>query len=182
MSRYLGLRAQKVDKLRALLARELMAPPQIYCLDTSSTIEWYVRTYTPAILPGLPDRIEALIAADRLRSPKAVLDELSRIDDDCSKWAKAQTKLFLEESIEVQRIVRQLMATHQNPAKPHKGINGADPFVIALAKETGAHWAVVADEHPGSLENRKIPFVCNAEGVQCVRFQQLMLAEGWQFR
>lgn len=159
-----------------------MAAAQVYCLDTSSAIEWYVRTYKPAILPTLPARIEALIAADRLRSPKVVLDELSRIDDDCCKWAKAQTKLFLEESVEVQHVVRQLMATHQNPAKPHKGISGADPFVIALAKVTGPHCAVVADEHPGSLENRKIPFVCKAEGVLCITFQRLMLDEGWQFR
>jgi len=35
---------------------------------------------------------------------------------------------------------------------------------------------------PGSLENRKIPFVCNAENVTCITFQQLMLAEGWKFR
>jgi hypothetical protein len=158
-----------------------MAPPQTYCLDTSSAIEWFVRHYGPAILPTLPARMEALIAADRLRSPRAVLDELSRIDDDCCKWAKAQTKLFLEESVEVQRVVRQLMATHQNPAAPHKGINGADPFVIALAKVTGGNCAVVSDENPGSLENRKIPFVCKAEGVRCITFQQLMLAEGWKF-
>ena len=159
-----------------------MAPAQAYCLDTSSAIEWFVRTYPPAILPTLPAHMEALIAADRLRSPRAVLDELSRIDDDCCKWAKAQTKLFLEESIEVQRVVRQLMATHQNPAKPHKGISGADPFVIALAKVIGPHCVVVADENPGSLENRKIPFVCKAEGMPCINFQQLMLGEGWQFR
>jgi hypothetical protein len=159
-----------------------MPPPQTYCLDTSSAIEWFVRTYPPSILPNLPQRMEALIAADRLRAPKAVLDELSRIDDDCCKWAKAQTGLFLEESTDVQRIVRQLMAAHQNPAKPQKGISGADPFVIAMAKAEGPHCVVVADEHQGSRENRKIPFVCNAEGVQCMRVQQLMLAEGWQFR
>lgn len=155
-----------------------MAAAQAYCLDTSSAIEWYVRTYTPAILPTLPARIEELIAAERLKSPRIVLDELTRIDDDCCKWAKAQTKLFLEESAAVQRIVRQLMTTHHNPVKPHKGIGGADPFVIALAKATGPHCTVVADEHPGSLQNRKIPFVCRAEGVPCITFQQLMLAEG----
>jgi hypothetical protein len=123
--------------------------------------------------------MEALVADGRLRSPKVVLDEI-RPGDDCHVWAKAQTDLFVEEAVEVQHIVRQLMATHHNPAKPLKGINGADPFVIAMAKSTGS--IVVADEHPGSLENRKIPFVCNAEGVGCITFQSLMLAEGWQFR
>jgi hypothetical protein len=158
-----------------------MPPVPHYCIDTSSIIQWYVDTYSPAILPGLVVRIEELIAAGRLRSPRAVLDEI-RPGDECHEWCKAQTELFIEESADVQRIVLGLMATHHNPEKPLKGINGADPFVIAMAKDNGAHWTVVADEHPGTLENRKIPFVCNAEGVRCINFQQLMLSEGWQFR
>jgi hypothetical protein len=159
-----------------------MAPSPIYCIDTSSIIEWFVDTYPPAIFPSLPERMEALIASGRLRAPKAVRDELSRETDECYKWAKAQADLFVEESTSVQLVVRQLMATHHNAAKPHKGISGADPFVIAMAKDGGSHWIVVNDEHPGSLENRKIPFVCNHEKVACISFQGLMLAEGWQFR
>ena len=159
-----------------------MAPPPVYCLDTSSAIEWFVRTYPPSILPNLPERMETLVAAGRLRAPKIVLDELSRIDDDCCKWAKAQADLFVEESTAVQRIVRHLMAAHRNPAKPLKGINGADPFVIAMAKDGGAHWAVVSDEHPGSSEHRKIPFVCKEENVRCISFQRMMIEEAWQFR
>lgn len=158
-----------------------MPPAPHYCIDTSSIIQWYVDTYSPAIFPGLVIRIEDLIAAGRLRSPRAVLDEI-RPGDDCHTWCKAQTDLFLEESADVQRIVRRLMTAHHDPLKPHKGINGADPFVIAMAKASGAHWTVVADENPGSLENRKIPFVCNTEGVTCINFQRLMLNEGWQFR
>ena len=74
------------------------------------------------------------------------------------------------------------MATHHDQDKPHKGINGADPFVIAMAKAGGPHWIVVSDEHPGSPDNRKIPFVCNHEKVDCITFRDMMLAEGWQFR
>jgi hypothetical protein len=159
-----------------------MAVAPVYCLDTSSAIEWFVRTYPPSILPNLPERMEALIAAGRLRAPKIVMDEIGRIDDDCCKWAKAQTDLFIEESQAVQRVVRQLMAAHHNSNKPQKGINGADPFVIAMAKDGGGHWAVVSDEHPGSAEHRKIPFVCKAENVRCISFQRMMIEEGWQFR
>ena len=129
---------------------------------------------------SLPKRIEELIAKGRLRSPKAVFDEI-KPGDDCHTWCKAQTDLFVEELVSVQRIVIKIMATHYNKAKPHKGISGGDPFVIAMAKDGGAHWTVVADEHPGSAENRKIPFVCNAEGVTCITFQQMILAEGWKF-
>jgi Domain of unknown function (DUF4411) len=110
-----------------------------------------------------------------------VLDEILP-GGDCHKWAKAQTALFFVETVAVQRIVRQLMATHHDPSRPTKGITGADPFVIAMAKDTGPHCIGVADEHPGSRENRKIPFVCNHENVRCITFQKMMLDEGWQFR
>jgi hypothetical protein len=157
------------------------ATPSIYCIDTSSIFEWFIRTYPPSILPALPGRMEDLIAAGRLRAPKAVLDEI-RPGDDCHKWAKAQTGLFIEESTSVQQIVKQIMATHHNPAKPLKGISGADPFVIAMAKDGGPNWIVVSDEHAGSQEARKIPFICTHEKIQCINFQGLMKAEGWQFR
>ena len=153
----------------------------IYCIDTSSILVWFVDTYPPTIIPGLVTRVGELIGAGRLRAPKAVFDEI-RPGDDCHAWARAQAEPFLEETVSVQRIVRRLMATHHDPARPTKGINGADPFVIAMARDGGAHWSVVADEHPGSRENRKIPFVCNAEGVRCLTIQQMMRAEGWQFR
>jgi Domain of unknown function (DUF4411) len=149
------------------------ATPSIYCIDTSSIFEWFIRTYPPSILPALPGRMEDLIAAGRLRAPKAVLDEI-RPGDDCHKWAKAQTGLFIEESTSVQQIVKQIMATHHNPAKPLKGISGADPFVIAMAKDGGPNWIVVSDEHAGSQEARKIPFICTHEKIQCINFQGLI--------
>ena len=158
-----------------------MAATSIYCIDTSSIFEWFVRRYPPSILPNLPARMEALIAAGRLKAPKIVFDEI-KPGDDCHQWAKEQTGLFIEESQAVQRIVRQLMATHHNPLKPGKGINNADPFVIAMAKDGGADWTVVADEHPGSAEHRKIPFVCKYEKIRCITFQEMMHAEEWQFR
>jgi hypothetical protein len=158
-----------------------MPSPPIYCIDTSSILEWFVRRYPPELLPSLPAKMEALVTDGRLRAPKAVMDEI-RPGDDCHKWAKAQTELFVEESIAVQSIVRRLMATHHDPSKPIKGINGADPFVIAMAKDGGAGWVVVSDEHPGSAESRKIPFVCKQENVECINFQEMMRRERWQFR
>jgi Domain of unknown function (DUF4411) len=157
----------------------LTSPTIIYCIDTSSIIKWYVEDYPPSIFEKLQVRIEELIAAGRLRSPKAVFDEIKQ--GRLPRLVQGQTDLFLEESVPVQEIVTAIMAKHYNTGKPHKGINGADPFVIAMAKDGGTNWTVVADEHPGSAENRKIPFVCNAEGVNCITFQQMILAEGWKF-
>ena len=156
-----------------------MADPEtIYIIDTSSIIKWYVEEYPPSIFEKLVDRMEELIDQGRLKSPRAVFDEI-RPGDDCHTWCKGQTDLFVEESVSVQTIVKELMKTHHNPDKPHKGISGADPF--AMAKDGGNHCIVVADEHPGSAENRKIPYVCNAESVKCISFKEMIIAEGWKF-
>jgi Domain of unknown function (DUF4411) len=159
----------------------MLAAAPVYCIDTSSILVWFVDTYPPMVFPGLLARVEGLIDGGRLCAPRAVLDEI-RPGDACHKWCKEQPALFLEEPVSVQRIVTRLMTTHHDPARPTKGISGADPFVIVMAKDTGPHCMVVADEHPGSRENRKIPFVCNHENVRCITFQQMMLTEGWQFR
>ena len=96
---------------------------------------------------------------------------------------QAVRQLFVGESVSVRQIVRTIVAAHHNKEKPHKGISGGDPFVARfLANDGGAHWTVVADEQSGSAENRKIPFVRNAEGVTCITFQQMILAEGWKFQ
>lgn len=158
----------------------MAASATIYCIDTSSILEWFVRTYPPKIFPGLQVRVEALVTAGRLRAPKAVLDEI-KAGDDCHVWAKAQSALFVEESESVQRIVRAIMNTYAAPPQP-RGIAGADPFVIAMAKDGGARWKVVSEEKSGSEQNRKIPFVCMRENVSCISFKEMMLAENWQFR
>lgn len=155
--------------------------PTGYVIDTSSILLWYVETYTPDIFPKLPERIDDLIRAGRLIAPEAVRGEI-RPGDDVHKWAKAQSTLFEQEDQDVQVEVRRLMKTYRNPTKPQKGINGADPFVIAMAKVRGSKWAVVSDEHPGSEENPKIPFVCRKEKIHCVTFQEMMRLEKWQFR
>ena len=51
-------------------------PKTIYVIDTSSIIRWHVEEYPPSIFEKLVDRIEELIGQGRLKSPRAVLDEL----------------------------------------------------------------------------------------------------------
>jgi hypothetical protein len=48
---------------------------------------------------------------------------------------RAVRQLFVEESVSVQRIVTAIIAAHHNKEKPHKGISGGDPFVIAFGQE-----------------------------------------------
>ena len=153
-----------------------MAGGICYSIDTSSLINWWVEDYSPDVFPGLLPKMEALMAASRLRAVRSVKDELG--DGDLRKWCLAQEGFFVEEHEQIQQRVAQLMAAYQNPKKP-RGIDKADPFVIALADIIG--WHVVSAEKGGSLaSNPNIPIVCDAIGVEHIRFLDMLRLEKWK--
>ena len=54
-----------------------MNPPFRYCIDTSSLVHAYQRSYPPDVLPALWDeKLDELIEAGQLVSPYDVLEEL----------------------------------------------------------------------------------------------------------
>ena len=147
-----------------------------YSIDTSALINWWVEDYSPVVFPGLLPKMEELIGQGRLRAARSVKDELA--DGDLRKWCLAQPDLFVDEDEEIQKRVAGLMAAYQNPKKS-RGIDQADPFVIALADMNG--WHVVSAERGGSLAiNPNIPTVCDAIGVQHIRFFEMLRGEGWK--
>ncbi len=156
------------------------APPPGYSIDTSALIDWWVRYYPPKAFKGLLTRVEELVDNGRLRSSIEVREECSKYDDELHRWTKTQSGLFVESDETIQRMVTKLLSKHYDP-KTDKGINGADPFVIAVALQASPHWAVVSAEHPGSLETQKIPWVCKHHDpiVQHMSFLEMVLAEGW---
>ena len=153
-----------------------MASGICYSIDTSALINWWVEDYSPDVFPGLLPKMEDLIGQGRLRAARSVKDELA--DGDLRTWCLAQPDLFVNEDEEIQKRVAGLMAAYQNPKKP-RGIDQADPFVVALADMNG--WHVVSAERGGSLaSNPNIPTVCNAMGVQHIRFFEMLRGEGWR--
>lgn len=146
-------------------------------------MDWWTRYYPPATFPTLQSRIEDLIAEGRLRASREVLTEIERQDDDLCKWAKATSDFFVESDVAIQTYAKTLINNYRIPAKPDKGINGADGFVIALAACKSPNRIVVACENPGSAENPKIPYVCAraTPRIEVINFLQLIAKEGWKF-
>lgn len=98
-----------------------------------------------------------------------VLDELSIGNDDLIKWAKLRNGAFLTSGADVQRIVREILRKYPELVTGTRKANGADPFVIALAKQKGC--TLVSDETwAGSGQPVKIPNVCYAYGVRLIKF------------
>jgi hypothetical protein len=109
-----------------------------------------------------------------------VLAELERGEDDLYEWAKKQADFFMDPTEEEQQRARAILAAY--PGLIHEGEDrvNADPFVIALAETQGL--TVVAEEvWSGNPNKPKIPNVCTARGIQCVKLLGLMTDFVWTF-
>lgn len=143
-------------------------------------MEPWRRLYPPEAFPSLWDsHLPGLIASGELRATQEVLIELKRQDDEILQWARSQPGLFVEVDESLQTEVTSILKQFRNLVDADFGRSGADPFVIALARLNGC--AVVTQEGPRSRINPRIPDVCGALKVPCIKILDVILAEGWRF-
>ncbi|MGP8247595.1 MAG: DUF4411 family protein [Bryobacteraceae bacterium] len=151
-----------------------------YSIDTSSLITAWRFTYPPARFPSLWSKMENLIQSGDLRASRFVLEELKRGEDDLYRWANRQPGLFVDPDEAEQRKSRAILA--EFPGLVHEGEDriNADPFVIALAEVR--RMVVISEEvQSGNPNKPKIPNVCAARGVRCMKLLGLMDDLGWTF-
>lgn len=150
-----------------------------YCFDTSALIECWSRSYPPDIFPGLWRNLEDKIAHQTVLCPDEVRIELARQDDALAEWVDGRPHLFapLDEAIQV--ATSEVLAAHPMLMKATKNRNGADPFVIGMARVRGL--IVVTEERGGTAAKPKIPSVCTAMGVRCTNLLGFIREQGWKF-
>jgi Domain of unknown function (DUF4411) len=154
----------------------------IYSLDTSCLIHAWRRAYPLRNFPPFWDKLDELIADGRLFSSAEVLKEIKRKDDELYDWCKPRSDVFLAIDDDIQDHVIEIMRDYPKLVDTSKGRSGADPFVISLARMNGNGWVVLSEENPGKQASPKIPDVCSAEGIRCVRLVELIQDEDWIFR
>lgn len=139
-----------------------------YVLDTNVFINMQ-RHHPLDVFGSLWAKIADTIDSGTVISCGEVLDELSIGNDDLIKWAKLRNGAFLTSGAEVQRIVREILQKYPALVTGTRKANGADPFVIALAKQKVC--TLVSDETwAGNGQPVKIPNVCEAYGVRLIKF------------
>lgn len=154
----------------------------IYSLDSSCLIHAWRRAYPIRNFPPFWDRLDSLIEAKRLFSSVEVLKEIKRKDDELYDWCKPREALFVPIDDDIQDHVIAIMGSYPKLVDTSKGRSGADPFVIGLARMNGKPWHVLSEENPGRANSPKIPDVCIAEGIRCLRLVELIQEEDWVFR
>ncbi len=136
-----------------------------FCLDANVFIQAKNGPYGFDIVPAFWNWLDEQSDKGFIFSSSMVLAELLKGEDELSTWAKERRKgpIFRDPSANVTRTFRMIADHVQKTYKEHHTrafLDGADPWVIALAKTLGAtvvtHEALV----PDSSHKIKIPNVC----------------------
>ena len=130
------------------------------------------RNYPPDVFKTLWASIEALVDEGAIIASEEVYVEIAKKDDDLHDWIQARKSMLVAPEETIQERVAELLGKYPRLVDTLKGRSQADPFVIATAIERGA--VVVTGELMGTAEKPRIPFVCQAEGVRCITFLEMI--------
>ncbi|HEX4639713.1 MAG TPA: DUF4411 family protein [Chthoniobacterales bacterium] len=151
----------------------------MYCVDTSAWLDGWNRFYPPDVFCKLWEAIDQLVMAGEIISAEEVYVELAKRDDALHQWVQSRKEMLRAPDQSIQEIVRGLLLEYPRLVDTLKNRSQADPFVIATAKFFNA--TVVTGESPGTAQRPRIPFVCQAIGVPCINFLEMIIELKLQF-
>lgn len=153
-----------------------------YSFDTSAVIHAWRRAYPPEHFPTFWERITDLIVNGELVISEEVMGELKKKDDEIAHWASRLPENFIMEiSDDQQQHLQHIMGNYPRLVDTAKGRSEGDPFVISLSMVFGGQLTIVSEENFGKVNSPKIPDVCKAEGLACIKLVELIRIEGWKF-
>ena len=145
-----------------------------YVIDANTLIQAKNEYYAFDICPGFWDWLDAASANGTVSSIEPIVDELRRGKDDLASWATARRGTFFQPldgpaHAEMTTVAAWVQQHDFREDAKRVFLAGADPFLIAYAR---AHDLTVASHEvhvEGQKSKVKIPTVCQALGVPCVR-------------
>ncbi len=158
----------------------------LFLLDSDTLIQAKNEYYGFDLCPGFWEWLEQKAAEGLVASVQPVLMELSAGNDELKTWAEARGATFFkpvdQAAVDRAREVANWVMTEPFRADARQRfLSGADPLLIAYAKAHGHTVATHEVHKPGEKKNVKIPAVCDAFGVPCVRLVTLLRQHGARF-
>lgn len=157
-----------------------------YLLDSDTLIQAKDENYPFDVCPGFWDWLDRENAAKRVMSVVAIKQELERGTDELSEWAKERGEEFFlpvdeRSSGAMAAVAGWVQAGDFRDDAKRIFLAGADPWLIAHALAHG-HTVVTREVHvEGEKRKVKIPTVCKALNVPCMRTLEMLRKEGVQF-
>ena len=143
-----------------------------YCLDANVLIQAWQKYYNPKFCPDYWDILIELGKQDKIFIPELVYEEITRTEDDLSKWVKASKIPIKKISEPVTICLQKIYAAdpvHKNLVDNITGRSLADPWVIAHSLHENAI-VVTKEEKITALNSKRIriPNVCDNMGVRWI--------------
>lgn len=143
-----------------------------YCLDANVLIQAWQKYYNPKFCPDYWNILIELGKQDKIFIPELVYEEITRTEDDLSRWLKA-SKIPIKKITEPVTICLQKIYSanpvHKNLVDNINGRSLADPWVIAHSIFENAI-VVTKEEKITALNSKRIrmPNVCDNMGVRWI--------------
>jgi len=143
-----------------------------YCLDANVLIQAWQKYYNPKFCPDYWVLLSALGQQDKIFLPELVYEEITRTEDELSKWLKRSKIPIYKISGTVTIFLQNIYSadpSHKNLVDNTKARSLADPWVIAHALHESA--TVVTKEEKVTAINStriKIPNVCDKNGIRWI--------------
>lgn len=157
----------------------------IYCLDANVLIQAWQKYYSPKLSPSYWELLDRLGAEGKLYLPQIVGDEISRTEDQLSKWL---TNSRIEIRPPDEKVTQSLTAVFAaNPLHVHLVDNIrqrslADPWLIAHAIRDNACVVTKEERIIDTKSTRiRIPNVCDNMQVRCINDFTLLEELGVRF-
>jgi hypothetical protein len=149
-----------------------------YSIDTSGFLDAWVRYYPSDVFPTIWQQMDGAARNGTLAASDEVLRELERKDDGAYAWVKARPQMLVSLDSEVEQHVRDIMQRYPRLVDTKKGRSVGDPFVIAVARVRKL--TVITAEHAtGKPDVPRIPDVCGALGIPCIRVLDFFREQKW---
>jgi predicted nucleic acid-binding protein len=158
---------------------------EIYCLDANVLIQAYQKYYSPKFCPDYWEILDELGKQGKIFLPEIVNEEITRTEDDLSKWLKKSSIQIRKIDEPVTKCLQDIYSKnslHKNLVDNTKARSLADPWVIAHAMREKAT-VVTKEEKVTALNSAKIkiPNVCDNMGVRWINDFQFVRELNIQF-
>ncbi len=150
-----------------------------YLLDANTFIEAKNRYYSFDVCPGFWQWLELFANQQDFLTIKEVKDEILYGSDELSDWFKTiPSNLFIEADTEIQREFRTIYnhVTHNdyNTTAKNRFLDGADPWLIATAKQRNLSIVTHESSVPPNSTKIKIPNLCEIYEISCLNIFELL--------
>jgi predicted nucleic acid-binding protein len=157
-----------------------------YCLDANVLIQAWQKYYNPKFCPDYWGILIELGKQDKIFIPELVYEEITRTEDDLSRWVKASKIPIKKISEPVTICLQKIYAVnpvHKNLVDNITGRSLADPWVIAHSLHENAT-VVTKEEKITALNSKRIriPNVCDNMGLRWMNDFQFIDELGIKFK